>query len=72
MEIKRKYELIAEALEMEVDELGADTLLEDLESWDSLSKLALFVIMEDNFHKTLTSDDMKRFRSIQDILDCMG
>ena len=72
MDINKKMELFAETLEMEADELNEDTLLEDLDAWDSLARLLLITTMDTHFHKTLTADDMSSFRTVKDVLNCMG
>ena len=71
MDINEKMELFAEILEMEADELNKDALLEDLDAWDSLAKLLLISAMETHFQKTLTADDMRKFCTVKDVLDCM-
>jgi len=70
MTLEKKLELIADVLEYE-DELSPDTLLVDLEGWDSLSKLSLIVTMDDEFGKSLTGMQIKEFKTVQDILNFM-
>lgn len=65
-----KLELIAEALE--ADSLEAATKLDELEGWDSMGKLSLIVMCDDEFGKKLTSEGLKGFKTVQDILDFLG
>lgn len=51
--------------------LSVDMMLSDLEEWDSMSKLALIVMMEDEFGKKLNGDMIRGLESVQDILDLM-
>ena len=45
--------------------------LEDVESWDSMTKLSLIVMMDDEFNKKLTGEQIRMFKTVQDILDFM-
>lgn len=51
--------------------LSVDMMLSDVEEWDSMSKLALIVMMEDEFGKKLNGDMIRGIESVQDILDLM-
>ena len=72
MTIKEKLAKLEEMLEMDEGTLKAESNLEDIENWDSMAKLSLIVLMDDEFGKTLKSEDIKAFKTIQDILDFMG
>ena len=71
MTVNEKMALLEEMFEMEQGTLKPETLLSDIENWDSMSKLSLIVLFDDEFNKTLKSSDIKTFSSIQDILDFM-
>ena len=71
MTTAEKMELIAETLEVEVDEITEDTELEEFDSWDSMTKLSLIVMFDDEFDKKITSDDIRTFTTIGDILNLM-
>lgn len=68
---EKKYELLADVFECEPEELTSDLVLADLENWDSMTKLSLIVLMDDECEKTLTSDDIKGFITMADILKYM-
>ena len=57
---------------MDEGELAADMVLDEIEEYNSMAKLALIVLMSDEFDKTLTSDQIKSFVTVKDILDFMG
>lgn len=71
MTLSEKLELLAETFDVEVDEISEDQVLDDLDNWDSITKLSLIVMFDDEFGKKITSDDIKKFVTVQDILDCM-
>ena len=69
---EKKLELLADVFECEVDDISADTELTELENWDSMTKLSLIVMMDDECGKTLTSNEIKNFKTVGDIMDFMG
>ncbi len=69
---EKKLELLADVFDCDAEELNADLVLEELENWDSMTKLSLIVLMDDECGKTLTSNDIKAFKTIGDVMDYMG
>lgn len=72
MTITEKMALLEDMFELDAGTLTPETDLESLEEWDSMAKLSLIVLMDDECGKTLKSDDIKGFKTIQDVLDFMG
>lgn len=68
---EEKIALLEETLEIEAGSLTQDTLLDDVDEYDSMTKLAVIVMMEDEFSVKLTSDMVKGFEKVQDIVDLM-
>lgn len=68
---EEKLELLAEVLDMDASEINIDAKLDDLENWDSMTKLSLIVCFDDNFGKKLKQSDFKNFVIVQDILSAM-
>ena len=71
MTIEEKIALLEETLEMDEGTLYADMDLDDVDEYDSMTKLSLIVMMEDEFGVKLTSDVVRGFQTVQDILDLM-
>jgi len=67
-----KLAMLEEIFDMDEGTLSADMQLEELEQWDSMAKLSVIVLMDDEFGKELTGDQIKKFVKVQDILDFMG
>ena len=57
---------------MEEGSLEATQVLGDLEEWDSMTKLSLIILMDEECGKKLKGEDIKQFVTVQDILDFMG
>lgn len=72
MDMKKKLELLEDMFDMDEGTLQTDMKLDDLEEWDSMTKLSLIVLMDDECGKQLTGSDIKGFQTVQDILDFMG
>ena len=72
LSIKEKLAMLEEVFEMEEGTLSADMQLDELEQWDSMAKLSVIVLMDDEFGKELSGDQIKKFVKVQDILDFMG
>lgn len=72
MTLENKLEILADILDVDVDELSVETRLADLDEWDSLAALSLIVAADEKFGKKLSGEQVKAFVSVQDILDFMG
>ena len=68
---QEKIALLEETLEIDEGTLTEDTLLEDVDEYDSMAKLSLIVMMDDEFEVKLTGDMIKGFRTVGDILAVM-
>lgn len=71
MTLQEKLELLEETMDVEEGALTKETVLADLDEWDSMTKLSIIVMMDDEFGKTIKADDIKRFVTVNDILNCM-
>ena len=71
METNKKIALLEEMLELNEGTLSKETMLSDIEEYDSMAKLSLIVLMNDEFGKKLNSAQIKTFHTVKDILDFM-
>ena len=71
MSIEEKLAMLEEVLEMDEGELKADMVLADIDEYNSMAKLSLIVMMSDEFSKKLSNEQVKKFVTVQDILDYM-
>ena len=71
MENAKKLELLTALFELEEGDLQPETVLNDLPEWDSMAKLSLIVLMDDECGKTLKNDQIKTFKTVQNIMDYM-
>jgi acyl carrier protein len=68
---QEKIALLEETLEIDEGTLTEDMLLEDVDEYDSMAKLSLIVMMDDEFGAKLTGDMIKGFQTVGDILAVM-
>lgn len=71
METAKKKELLADLFEVEVSEIDENVKLIDFDPWDSMSKLSLIVLMDEECGKKLTGEQLREFKTIGDILAFM-
>lgn len=71
MKIQDKLSLLEELFELDEGELHEEMELSLLENWDSMAKLSLIVLMDDEFGKELTGEQIRSFVTIKDILHYM-
>lgn len=69
---EEKMRLIEETLELDANTLTEDTVLADVEEFDSMAKLSLIVLCDDEFGKKLTGEELRGFKTVKDILDFLG
>ena len=67
-----KIALLEEAWELDEGTLSEETALSDLKEYDSMGKLSLIVLCDDEFGKKLPGEVIKGFRTVKDIVDFLG
>lgn len=69
MTLQEKIEFLEEIMDVEEGTLTEETLLEEVEEWDSLSTLSLTVEMKRNYNLKLTSEMIKNFNTVHDVCE---
>lgn len=69
---EEKLSLIADVLMVEDGVLTPETELATLDAYDSMAKLSIIVMMDDECHKKLTGEQLREFKTIGDMLAFMG
>lgn len=72
MDTTKKIEMLEYVFELEPGTLTPETILADLEEYDSMSKLSLIVMMDEEFGKRLSGERILKFKTVSDILDFMA
>ena len=66
---RRVVKAIAEVLERKEDEIPLHASLRDDLDFDSLKQMTLFILLEDEFQRTMPPDDVIGIATVQDIID---
>lgn len=69
---KEKIAMLEDMLELDGGTLAPGTELNSIDEYDSMAKLSLIVLCDDEFDKKLTGEQIREFKTVQDILDFMG
>ncbi len=69
---REKIALLEDMLELDEGDLTMNTALADVDEYDSMAKLSLIVLMDDEFGVKLTGDVIKGFETIGDIVALMS
>ena len=72
MNLQEKLALIEEVLDVETGSLTPETLLAEVDEWDSIAALSLIVMLDEKFEKTVSGAQIKAMASISDILAYMN
>lgn len=68
---QEKIAMLEETWEIDEGTLSADTVLSDVDEYDSMAKLSLIVLMDDEFGVKLTGDVIKGLETVSDIMKLM-
>lgn len=68
---EEKIALLEDMLELDANTLTPETELSAIEEYDSMAKLSLIVLMDDECGKKLTGEQIRTFKTVQDVLDFM-
>ena len=63
---------LEDALDMDQNSLTTDILLSEVEAYDSMAKLSVIVLADDDFGKKLTGEQMRDFKNVGDIVDFLN
>ena len=66
---QRVVKAITEVLERKEEEIRLDASLRDDLGFDSLKQMTLFILLEDEFQRTMPPEDLIEFATVKDIID---
>lgn len=71
MNEQEKMEELVDVFEMDLEEFDKDTILEDMETWDSLAVLSFIALMNEKLGKQYHASEVTACRTVGDLLDMM-
>jgi acyl carrier protein len=66
---QRVIKAIAEVLERKEEEIRLDASLRDDLAFNSLQQMTLFILLEDEFQRTMPPEDLIGIATVKDIID---
>ena len=69
---EEKIALLEDMMELDENTLQMNTLLADLDEWDSLAAVSLIVLLDEKFKSRITASEIKKLRTVSDILAYMN
>lgn len=63
-------EIFVEELEIEDTEITENTVLDELDEWDSMASMVVIALFNEKFGKKITGDDIKNMKIVDDLLKC--
>lgn len=66
-----KMEIIADILELELNEITVDSVLNDIETWDSVAILSFIAVMNEEFDKYPMANEIKSYQTVGDLMKVM-
>ncbi|MED4888204.1 acyl carrier protein [Lysinibacillus sp. FSL R7-0073] len=67
-----KLSMLEEMLEVDEGSLTPETILVDLEEWDSIAIISFIALLDDEFEKAIKGSEIKEFKTVADALVTMG
>lgn len=72
MSEQEKLETIADILEMDAEDISADTILEDCEAWDSIAVLSVIAVMNEQFNRFPHASEIMSYKTVGDLMGAMN
>ncbi|RKY75397.1 acyl carrier protein [candidate division KSB1 bacterium] len=73
MEKKHFIELLKETLEIDESvQIDENTMLTDLEEYDSLSTLGIIALIDEHFGKKLSGEDLQNITTVKSLMEMIG
>lgn len=69
---KERYEAVANILELTTDELSADMLLEDIDTWDSIAVLSVISIINEKYGRYPMAKEIGQNETVGDLIAYLG
>ena len=71
MNYEDKVKVIADILEVDLEEVKEESVLEDFETWDSVAVLSFIAIMNEKFNKFPHASEIRELNTVKDLMECM-
>lgn len=66
-----KLDILAEAMDVNVDDLTDQAALSSFDEWDSLAALSFMSLLQSRLNKKVTPEEVKSLHTVEDALNIM-
>jgi len=63
---------LEDVLDVAQNSLTMETVLTDIDEYDSMAKLSVIILADEDFGKKLTGEQIRAFSSVKDIVDFLA
>lgn len=71
MQLERKKEILADILEVDVEEVVENKQLEDYETWDSVAVLSVIAVINEEFNRFPMADEIRAYKTVGDLMNAL-
>lgn len=71
MEMAKKIELLEDVMEVDAGSLTPEMELADIETWDSMAQLSFIAMLDDDFGRAVSADELIKFKTVAELLAIM-
>lgn len=67
----KKIELLEDVMEVDAGSLTPEMELADIETWDSMAQLSFIAMLDDDFGRAVSADELIKFKTVAELLAIM-
>lgn len=71
MQLERKKEILADILEVDVEDVVENKQLEDYETWDSVAVLSVIAVINEEFNRFPMADEIRAYKTVGDLMNAL-
>lgn len=68
---QEKMEELVDVFEMDLDEFTKETILKNMETWDSVAILSFIALMSEKYDKVFHASEIMVCKTVADLMDLM-
>lgn len=72
MSTREKIAKLEEIMELDENSLQEDTILNDIEEWDSIAAISYIALLDEEFNVSISADTIKSFKTVADAISYMN
>ena len=70
--MEKFIELFANAIEVDINDVKLGQELESYKTWDSLGVVTFIAMVNQEYNKQITADDIRNAKTVQDLYNLLG